>query len=344
MSKAVFVSHATKDIPLVRALVDLIEDGLGVPESEIFCSSLPGLGIPAGENFVTFMKSQISEPKIVVLVLSRNYLSSHFCLSELGASWVKSHKIFPIIVEPLSYADVKDVLLGTQVVKVGDDIGYNGLKEYLGEIGLINKSDTKWDIKRKAFIEKLPSILKEIPDVDIVDIATYQALEEKVRKFEEELLNYEAQADQYKELIDRLEKIKDAEEVKKVKSEFSATDNIERFKQLTEDISELKYNLGGDEILKFALAQYYDLPYSMDYHNFRNEFEEAALKRIVDLENKTVIWDSSRPKKLRALLKELDELLSYDEIDEEISAHFSNKDVPIESDNLEFWREFYGMY
>ena len=45
LSKSVFVSHATKDKELVAAIVDLIEDGIGVPESEIFCSSLDGYGI-----------------------------------------------------------------------------------------------------------------------------------------------------------------------------------------------------------------------------------------------------------------------------------------------------------
>lgn len=98
MSKSVFVSHATKDKELVAAIVDLIEEGIGVPESEIFCSSLDGYGIPTGENFISYIKSEIQEPKVVVLLLTPSYFRSNFCLFEMGAAWVKTHKIFPILV------------------------------------------------------------------------------------------------------------------------------------------------------------------------------------------------------------------------------------------------------
>ena len=90
MSKPVFVSHATIDRDLVAAIVDLIEDGIGVPESEIFCSSLDGYGIPTGENFINHVKAEIQEPKVVILVLTPSYFKSNFCLCEMGAAWVCS--------------------------------------------------------------------------------------------------------------------------------------------------------------------------------------------------------------------------------------------------------------
>ena len=55
MSKSVFVSHATADAPLVRAFVDFLAEGIGVPVDEIFCSSLPEFGIPTGQDFVEYI-------------------------------------------------------------------------------------------------------------------------------------------------------------------------------------------------------------------------------------------------------------------------------------------------
>ncbi len=127
MSKSVFISHAVRDKALVKEIVDLIEDGMGVPEDEIFCSSLKGYGIPSGKNFVTYIKEQLIEPKVVVLVLTPAYFESRFCLSELGAAWVKSHEIFPILVPPLQYDDVKDVLLGRQLTQHGSGSGTTGV-------------------------------------------------------------------------------------------------------------------------------------------------------------------------------------------------------------------------
>jgi len=63
LSKSVFISHAVKDKPLVQEIVGLIEEGMGVPEDEIFCSSLDGCGIPSGKNFVMYIKEQLLEPK-----------------------------------------------------------------------------------------------------------------------------------------------------------------------------------------------------------------------------------------------------------------------------------------
>jgi hypothetical protein len=60
----VFISHAVKDRALVQEIVSLIEEGMGIPEEEIFCSSLNGYGIPNGKNFVTFIKEQLLDPKV----------------------------------------------------------------------------------------------------------------------------------------------------------------------------------------------------------------------------------------------------------------------------------------
>ncbi|NCS74765.1 MAG: toll/interleukin-1 receptor domain-containing protein, partial [Deltaproteobacteria bacterium] len=87
MSKPVFISHAAANRELADALVDMLETGIGITDTDVFCSSLEGMGIPSGVNFVDFVRGQISSPRAVVLLLSQDYLASQFCLCELGASW-----------------------------------------------------------------------------------------------------------------------------------------------------------------------------------------------------------------------------------------------------------------
>ncbi|WP_461256141.1 toll/interleukin-1 receptor domain-containing protein, partial [Treponema sp. R80B11-R83G3] len=96
-SKEIFISHSSKNKSIADKLVDLIETGIGVSSDNIFCSSLEGMGIPSGKNFINFIKEQITEPKIVILLLTQSYYKSIFCLCELGASWALSHNIIPII-------------------------------------------------------------------------------------------------------------------------------------------------------------------------------------------------------------------------------------------------------
>ncbi|PJG51416.1 hypothetical protein CVM73_31075 [Bradyrhizobium forestalis] len=81
LSKSILISPAVRDKDLVKEIVELIEEGMGVPETEIFCSSLDGYGIPNGQNFVTYIKGQLLSPKVVVLVLTPAYFESKFCIA-----------------------------------------------------------------------------------------------------------------------------------------------------------------------------------------------------------------------------------------------------------------------
>jgi hypothetical protein len=181
MSKSVFLSHAVKDKAIAAELVTLIEEGIGVPEAEIFCSSLDGYSIPNGKNFVTYIKEQITAPKVVVLLLTPAYFESKFCLSELGAAWIMSHDIFPILVPPLHYSDVKDVLLGTQVAKIDDDIKYNQLRDRLAEVVTLNAtSSTKWDTKRRAFLKNIAPLVADIAGPSMASTKMLKELQAKL--------------------------------------------------------------------------------------------------------------------------------------------------------------------
>lgn len=213
-SKPLFISHAVADRQLASALVEFLEEGIGVPENEIFCSSLKGKGIPAGKRFVEYIKEQISGPKIVILLLTKNYYESDFCLSELGAAWVKSHDIYPILVPPLTYDDVKDVLLGTQVTKISDSIQLNELRETLADkLGFELKSGFKWDAKRDLFLDKVSEIVPKLPKPQKVDRSEYEKLEVKNKEYLEGLKEYEKEVTNLKAVIEKIKKSKDKSEV-----------------------------------------------------------------------------------------------------------------------------------
>lgn len=213
-SKPLFISHAVADKQLVSALVEFLEEGIGVPENEIFCSSLKGKGIPAGKHFVEYIKEQITGPKIVILLLTKNYYESNFCLSELGAAWVKSHDIYPILVPPLTYDDVKDVLLGTQATKISDSIQLNELRETLAKkLRFKLKTSFKWDAKRDLFLEEASKIIPKLPKPHKVDRAEYEKLEVKNKEYLEGLKEYEKEVTDLKAVIEKIKKSKDKSEV-----------------------------------------------------------------------------------------------------------------------------------
>lgn len=346
MKKSIFISHATKDKELVRAFVELLEEGIGVPENEIFCSSLEEFGIPVGENFISYIKSMIQAPDIVIILLSPCYFQSNFCVSELGAAWALSHKIFPILVPPLTYEDVKDVLTGVQVIKIDDDIKYNELRDHLiGSIKCSSKSNTKWDLKRKKYFKQLKDILKNLQIPEEISIEEYNDLKLKLDESITELEQYEEKIDELDSYISELELCKDKSDVKKAKKKTkkAKTNVIEEFETLKNEINKVKNHVTG-EVLTFILCEYYGKPYEIDFYNDKDEFYEAARYNYIDTDDgASVNWDNSRMSKLDNLLNRMG-ILTEEESDNlsELQDYYSEKySSPLEPDNQEFWEEHY---
>ncbi len=156
----IFISHAVKDKELVEVFVDLLHLGIGIQPDDIFCSSLPGMNIPTGADFISHIKAQVTNPDVVLLIISTEFLKSQFCHQEVGASWALSLPIYPIIVPPLDYADVRGVLTGIQMAKLGDKESLNDLRDDLTEkLGLKPYRTSHWERKRDKFLARQGEML-----------------------------------------------------------------------------------------------------------------------------------------------------------------------------------------
>jgi len=156
----VFISHAAKDEALVEEIVDLLDGGIGLHPDDIFCSSLPGMGIPTGEDFVAYIKSQVTNPEVVLLVLSQEFFKSQFCNNEVGASWALDLSVYPLLVPPVGYGDLRGVLSGKQAAKLDDKEKLNDLRDDLTErLSLKPLRTSHWERKRDKFLSKLGDFL-----------------------------------------------------------------------------------------------------------------------------------------------------------------------------------------
>ena len=218
MTKRIFVSHAVKDKSLADAFVDLLQTGTNIPSNEIFCSSLEGLGIPSGENFVEHIKSQIQAPDVVITIVSKNYFASQFCLCELGATWAMSHRILPLLVPPLKYSDVQGVLTATQLAKIDDSDSLNQFAEELTTIVSSSKLNiARWDVKKKRFLESLPSVLAKLEKPNIVAFAEHSRVLAELTDTKAALEEIDAHNNELKSLVAQLSACKDKEQVKAVR-------------------------------------------------------------------------------------------------------------------------------
>lgn len=164
----IFISHATKDKDYVSALVNLLED-IGLRESQIFCSSASGYGIPLDEDIYEYLKKQFNEFDLhIILVLSNHYFESVASMNEMGAAWVLQKRYTTILLPGFEFKEIKGAINPRKIgLKLDNDI--NDVKEKLGqlknmiieEFDLEKIRDVRWEQKRDQFIAKIIEICNE---------------------------------------------------------------------------------------------------------------------------------------------------------------------------------------
>lgn len=340
MSKQIFVSHAVNDKPLADAFVDLLQTGLNLGYDEIFCSSLEGLGIPAGENFIEHIKNQIQSPKLVVAIISKNYLASQFCMCELGAAWAMSHNLLPLLVPPLKYSDVQGVLKASQIVRIDDENGLsqfaNGIDDNIQEIKV---NIPRWNVKSKKFVQNFPARLKECKAPSIIPTAEHDALKEELEKTKEALVESDDENERLTALVKDLEKCKDKLEVQVVRKKHSCEED--EFDSLAHTASKKLQEL--PRVVSLIICKSYGQGEPVHIDPFkdkdtRDDADEAVGKQYLDGDENWYSLNKDHPK-VKKVIKSIEQLSDFIEeaSPEFIEAIEEKNEFPISLENREFW-------
>lgn len=84
MRNEIFISHKSEDADAAKIIKDFLVK-TGVPNERIFCSSLPGNDVK--EKIGSEVKDHLRKAAINILILSRDYYRSAYCLNEAGVAW-----------------------------------------------------------------------------------------------------------------------------------------------------------------------------------------------------------------------------------------------------------------
>lgn len=340
-SKSIFISHSKKNKELADKLVDLIETGVGISSNDIFCSSLEGMGIPSGTNFVDFIKSQISDPKIVIMLLTTSYFKSNFCLCELGASWILSHKIIPLIIQPLEYKDIKDVLTGVQVLKIDDKNDLNQMQnELIDYLNISGKAFARWEVKRDKFLTSIQDLIKCSDEDEIIDLTKYKELDKNYNESKDEIAKLVEELDKKDAIIEKLKKAKDAEQVKNVIEE--SLDDISKFEAHLELVK--KSFLKLPSIVTEALFYHYKGE-MLQWPGFGEDYRREAIKEAIDNDylNDTedgieIINEDPRISKAIKALSKLENFVNKMESNIEFNDYYSEEyDHRLNFNSKRFW-------
>ncbi len=84
MRKSIFISHQSSEGEVAEMVRDFLVS-TGIPNDQVFCTSVAGNDVK--ERISHEVKEQLQESILIILILSRNYYNSAYCLNEAGIAW-----------------------------------------------------------------------------------------------------------------------------------------------------------------------------------------------------------------------------------------------------------------
>ena len=159
----VFISHSSKDLEFVKALVTLLES-MGFDNKNLFCSSIPDYWIGLSKDvFASLRQLFVDRELYVIFVQSPRFYESAVSLNEMGAAWVLQTGYCSILTKDMQKEqmcgvfDDRTIFLKVDAPEV--EARMNELRDLLvSKFGLPEMSHTTWERKRNAFLKTVNEI------------------------------------------------------------------------------------------------------------------------------------------------------------------------------------------
>lgn len=148
-----FISHASEDVELADLLVDeLVILGLGIGRPDIFYSGRPETGVPGSANWFEYVRSQLREAEVTILIVTSTFLSKDFCLIETGAAWMAGSIL------PLGFGGARGVLSAVHILDGGDIESLDQFGSQLAGSLNVQMNISGWNRQRTRFLNKLSDL------------------------------------------------------------------------------------------------------------------------------------------------------------------------------------------
>lgn len=158
--KRIFISHSSKDKPIVQLFVDdILQLGIGLKPEHIFCTSIEDMGIKNGEDIRKHIHENIKNADYSILLISKNYKKSEICLNEMGAVWAYDNKVRFYLLPDADFDSI-GWLCNTRIAeRIDTPIALDELHEQLQQYySLQNESIRSWSRQREKFLQDIKRI------------------------------------------------------------------------------------------------------------------------------------------------------------------------------------------
>ncbi len=340
--KEIFISHSTKDKIIADNFIDLILHGaLSVPIDKIFCTSTDGTKIKSGTEWRNSILSALKEAKLNFLLISPNYKESEVCMNEMGAAWIASANVIPLIIEPINYNSVGVIQEPVQIEKLLDEKSLDRIKDLVQEtLDIPNeliKSD-RWTTKKKEFVLKTKNYLKSNSFVTPLDRQKFDELIEENDDLEKTLSKIIEEKSELEDLVEELKNAKDKEEVKTIVKKHSDTSQFDEFEEIGQNLHNA-LNEFQPIIIGIIFKTYSSKDITIRSQVYSDDIDEALANDYINDELDANFTTTSKMNRILDLLDELSAFLKQDLTEEFIKQYAEEYEAPMLVSSKLFWEE-----
>ncbi|WP_339627968.1 TIR domain-containing protein [uncultured Maribacter sp.] len=343
----IFISHSGKDKQIVDNFIDLILHGaLSVPISKIFCTSTDGTKIKSGTDWRNSILDALQTAKINFLIISPNYKESEVCMNEMGAGWVTSAEVIPMIIEPINYKTVGVIQEPIQIEKLLDEKSLDRVRDILQEKLNIPTSEIKsdrWTAKKKEFVIKTKNYIKDNEFKKPLDRDEFDELIQEKEEFETTLTKLIEEKSELENLVEELKNVKDKSEIDSIVRKYSDTSDFEEFEALTKKLDEALTSFHPIIVgIIFKTYAYKDI--NIEALAYREQLDEALANDFINEDMEANFGKTRKMQKLELLLEELSSFMQKDlpsDFEEQFEQEY--EDAPFSMDNKLFWEDVLGQ-
>jgi hypothetical protein len=279
----VFISHAEADKHLAEAVQNLLRLGTALSSDNVFCSSLPGLGVPVGtQNYNGHIRDRLNDAKLVIPIVTSAFVESTMCLIELGGVWGAELPMFPIVVSPVQFSTVEAGIGKVQMARIdkADDLGRLH-DAVVNNLGLTGKTDM-WNKEQAKFLKLLPSLAKKLAKPTKIEAAAHNAALKEITELKAELVEIQEAHNELQERFGRVASLKDAEEVAETAPPASV---VERFETLLDVAQKALFVL--PQLVRLGIYEEFGRgeEWRPSYAEWASEIERAEQDELIMLQS-----------------------------------------------------------
>ena len=342
--KSIFISHATKDKEITDAFIDIILHGaLSVSIDKIFCVSTDGTKIKSGADWRDSIKESLLSAKINFLIITPNYKESEVCLNEMGAAWVTSATVLPMIVDPINYKTVGVIQEPNQIEKLLDEKSLDKIKDIVQEKlkipSALIKSD-RWTAKKKEFLLRVKKHLTTTPFEVPMDRDAFDELIKERADLENTINNLIEGKAELESLISELRKAKDKNEVAAIIKSRKPSSQFQEFIELCAIVKQRLSN-NGRIINGIIFKSYSGKDVTIKWEGNKEEIDEALANDFID-EDLDIKWETTTEmSRIKDALDKIETFLGKNLKDDFYKSYEEHFNAPMNLSNKKFWENVF---